>query len=86
MMDPPYPYILAAGLRNLGAPLSRATLVVAWLDESGRVVWLEQAPVAAAYRSIPHDGRANFEEIRADDPAIGPRLINLDKMYWVVGE
>jgi hypothetical protein len=85
-MDPPYPYVLAAGLRNLGAPLSRATLVVAWLDESGRVVWMEKAPVAAAFPKIPRDGRANFEEIRVYDAAIGPRLINLDKMYWVVGE
>lgn len=86
-MDPPYPYVLAAGIRNLGVPINGATLVVAWLDDQGRVVWVEKTPLASEFNSIiPRDGSANFTEIRVGDAKVGPRLLNLEKMYWAVGE
>ena len=85
--DSPYPYVLSAGFTNLGSRIQRATLVVAWLDENNRVVWVETAPLAPGTgASIPPDGSANFVEIRVSDSAVGPRLYDYTKMYWVVGE
>jgi len=85
--DSPYPYILSAGFRNLGSRIQRATLVVAWLDENNRVVWVETEPLApGTITNIPPEGSANFAEIRISDPTVGPRLYGYTKMYWVVGE
>lgn len=85
--DPPYPYTMATGFRNLGGRIRGATLVVAWLDENQRVVWLDTTPLdSRTTPEIPHDGSANFALLKVGDGQIGPRLYDLTKMYWVVGE
>jgi len=79
--DSPYPYVLSAGFTNLGSRIQRATLVVAWLDENNRVVWVETAPLdPGTIENIPPDGSANFVKIRVSDSTVGPRLYDYTKM------
>lgn len=85
--DPPYPYVLAAGFRNLGARVREANLVVAWLDSAGRVVWMETAALdPQTLRDIPRGGAANFSNLEVFHPRIGPLLAELTQIVWVVGE
>lgn len=84
--DAPYPYVLAAGFRNLGRTVKSAKLVVAWLDESDKVVWMETTSLAPEFPQVYRDGRGNFQKITVTNDQIGPRLSSLTPMFWVVGE
>jgi len=85
--DAPYPYVLAAGFRNLGRPVSNPRLVAAWLDEQGRVLWVESASLADGFVStIDKDGIALFDQVKVSDPAIAGKLIDQTLMLWVMGE
>lgn len=78
------PYILATGMRNLGQPFAEARMVVAWLDEQGRVAWLETTTNPDL--GIQSDESFNMPDIQVDDPALAKRLIRMPYMMWGVGE
>lgn len=86
-VDSPYPYVLSVSTRNLGPTTKNPRLVVAWLDEKGRVIWLEQTGLHEnANSEIETNGVAQFRDIRISDDKIGPNLTNTEQVMWVVGE
>lgn len=81
------PYILSAGLTNLGPSIHDALLVVGWLDDLGRLVWLETSPaLKGTQQIIPHNGGAVFDKIRVSVPEVSRRLHNLETIMWVVAK
>lgn len=85
--DPPYPYRLATGLRNLGKPAQDARIVVAWLNEESQVIMISAAGVSSGFiRPIGSDAYVQFDTIQVFDSQIGPRLSGATPIYWVFGE
>lgn len=92
---PPYPFVLAGDVENLGSTeVRRPTIVAAWLDENLRVRWVATAPT----------GEVPFDQSRAatlpllipprvaapyflvvDDLEFGPLVANLTPILWAVG-
>lgn len=86
--DDPYPYVLATGFENLGRPVKNADLIAAWLDENGKVVWIETTNLdkKAFANGIDRDGAGNFKPIIVFNKEIGSLLDKYTYMLWVMGK
>lgn len=85
--DPPYPYLLATGIRNLSKPIQDARIVVAWLNEENQVVTIATAELSSGtVQPIGTNEYVDFDRIRVSDSEVGPTLFEAIPMYWVVGE
>lgn len=81
------PYEFAAGFRNLsGRELREAWLVVAWLNDNGRVVWIDEASLSPAMASAPPgSGGVNFDSIVIKDAKLAEQIYGLDYLMWGAG-
>jgi len=96
--ETPHPYVAFGSIANLGPdPVDLPILTAAWLDETGRVVWIEQGLVnewpgdserTAGYPdevSPGSFGGADFF-LFVSDPVLGPRIGDptapLGVMFW----
>lgn len=85
--DAPYPYLMATSFDNLGESIKSAQIIAVWLDESGKVVWIEMRDLDPAFKDgVPIDGSAIFENIIVSDPIIAPKLSTYAYSLWVVGK
>lgn len=85
--DAPYPYVLAAAFDNLGRALKSAKVVVAWIDETGKVTQIKTSQLDDGFKNgVPESGAASFKNIIVSDPAIGPELSKNPYTMWVMGE
>lgn len=85
--DPPYPYLLATGMRNLGEPVQDAQIIAAWLNDEDQVILI----AADGLRSgtiLPIDSGefADFETIQVFDSGVAHKLHGATPVYWVIGE
>ena len=91
----PYPYVLAGDAVNLGAGATPVPdIVAAWLDEEGRVRWVDTArsgevPFNKA-KAATMPGRIGPHRVgpfflTVDDPSAAPALDGLTPMLWAVG-
>jgi hypothetical protein len=84
--DPPYPYVLSFSSENLSAESPDVKIVVAWTDENGKVMWIEEAPLSEEFNNgLPNGGIGNFEDITVTNEAIAPLLPELTRLVWVLG-
>lgn len=85
--DAPYPYVLAADLTNVGSAARNAHFTVAWLNDNGRVIWIDSASTNKSTPEVirPKFG-ANFDHISINDPVVGPQLFGASKLMWVVSD
>jgi len=80
------PYVLAAGFQNWGKPIDTASITAAWLDQNGRVVWVQSADIAPNTKpGIAKRDMANFQHIEVQ-AAVGQRLHQSAVMMWGVGQ
>lgn len=85
--DAPYPYVLATSFDNLSIGIKKAQIVAAWLDETGKVVWIETVSLDPAFSNgVPQDGSAVFQNIIVKDSEIAPMLNQIPYTLWVVGK
>lgn len=85
-------YILKGTIDNWGeVALPEPKVVAAWLDDEGRVVWVEEtAPLggpdgpASRLQVLEPGGSGDFG-LGVSDPEVGPRLDELRYMLWGVG-
>lgn len=85
--DAPYPYVMGTSFDNLSGPVKQADIIVAWLDETGKVVWVENSPLDPAFRNgVGVDGSALFKDIIVEDAEFAPQLSSLSYTLWVVGK
>lgn len=80
---PPYPYVIAGSVRNMGGTPVSPILVAAWLDPEGRVIHvanlarpLLKGKEPASIRNIGSFYYAN------SDPVIAPKLVEAEISYW----
>jgi hypothetical protein len=87
---PHLPFVMAVSFENVGPNLPKVEdveLVVAWLDDTGRVVWVATSSLhERSSRNIPVRGTGFFNLVSVDDPIVGPSLHSLNYMYWVVAK
>ncbi|CAM2946382.1 FxLYD domain-containing protein [Paenibacillus sediminis] len=85
--DPPYPYVLATSFDNLSGPIKTAQLVAAWLDETGKVVWIGTASLDSAFKNgVGVDGSATFNNIVVNNSKIAPMLSQIPYTLWVIAK
>lgn len=85
--DAPYPYVISTSAENLGKDADTVKIVIAWINNEGKVVWIEESNLSADYgNGIPQNGIGNFEDITVTDSTVGPLLSELQYLIWVVGE
>ena len=85
--DAPYPYVLGTSFDNLSGPLKRAELVAVWLNENGKVKWIERANLDPLFKNgVGIEGSALFNDIVVSDANIAPLLSTLPYTLWVVGK
>lgn len=87
-MDAPYPYAMHISFDNLGREIKDANLVVAWIDLTGKVQWIEEKSLDKENyaNGVPVDGSADFTQIRVENPEIGPLLSEFVYMTWAEGK
>lgn len=85
--DAPYPYVIFTSFENLGTDVTTAKIVIAWINEEGQVVWIEESNLDEnSQNGVKKNSIGDFEKITVTDPAIGPMLSELEYIMWVVGE
>jgi hypothetical protein len=86
--DDPYPYVMHVSFDNLGREIKDANLVVAWINPSGKVEWIEEKTLdkEGYAKGVPVDGSADFTQIRVNDPKLGPLLSEYVFMTWAEGK
>lgn len=85
-IDDPSSYLIQTGVENLGDDTNSASITIAWLDEDGKVYWMESTELDVNYHGVKKGSRAHFKEIIVRNPEIAPMLDQLYYMMWVVGE
>ena len=84
--DPPYPYVLATAFDNLGRALKSAEIVVAWIDQTGKVIQIRTSTLDDGFKNgVPEGGAASFKNIVEHDPVIGQELGKNPYTMWVMG-
>jgi hypothetical protein len=63
----------------------RVKLVIAWLDQSGKVIWLDETRLMPDFKEIGTGHGAIFQPIQVNDPRIGPQLNSAAPIYWAQG-
>ena len=90
----PYPYVLAGAVENLSnAALPRAGVVVAWVDDQGRVLYIARAQSgelpfraseAAGFPSTIASRTRQPFFVTVSDPTVAPLLSTASPMIWSV--
>ncbi|WP_139492139.1 FxLYD domain-containing protein [Brevibacillus dissolubilis] len=84
--DAPYPYVMSASVNTLDRAIKQAELTAAWIDENGKVLWIEQAKLDPMFRNgMVEYSAAYFQDIVVTDPTVGPKLNQVPYLLWVVG-
>jgi len=85
-VDDPLSYVLQIGTENLGEDVDKASIIVVWVDDAGKIFWLEESELDSNYHGVKKDSRAHFREIIVKEPEIAQVLDKLNYMIWVMGE
>jgi hypothetical protein len=85
--DPPFPYALEGDATSYAAtPISSIHVLIAFLDESGRVLWAGEAAPFGALGGAPGDIKDMNFSLRVDDAKVGPHLEAASPMWWAYGD